>query len=169
MPKSAIYISRKPFHVVELKLKEIHNKKIGDILDKRVKINLPVIEKDASIQSLLSILAARDHVWIIEKKGSRRVVGVVTEKDMLRLLAPTRLPKYVFGKKYSVSIEYGTATKAEDVMCKQLITCSPDDKVGDALQKMVNAGLRRLPVIDDEEIVGEITAHYIIQILLGKR
>jgi len=154
---------------VELKLKEIHNKKIGDILDKRVKINLPVIEKGASIQSLLYILAARDHVWVIEKKGSRKVVGVITEKDMLRLLAPAHLPKYVFGKKYSVSIEHGTATEAEDVMCKQLITCSPDDKVGDVLQKMVNAGLRRLPVIDDEEIVGEITAHYIIQILLGKR
>jgi len=154
---------------VELKLKEIHDKKIRDILDERAKINLPVIEKDASIQSLLTILAARDHVWAVDKKGSRKVVGVVTEKDMLRLLAPARLPKYVFGKKYGVSIEYGTATKVEDVMCKQLITCSPDDNVGDALQKMVNAGLRRLPVIDGDEIVGEITAHYIIQILLGKR
>ena len=53
---------------MELKLKEIHDKKIRDILDERAKINLPVIEKDANIQSLLSILAARDHVWVIEEK-----------------------------------------------------------------------------------------------------
>lgn len=154
---------------MEFKLKEIHGKKIEEILDERAKINLPLMEKDATIQCLLSVLAARDHVWVTDEKGSKKIVGVITEKDMLRLLAPARLPKYVFGKKYGISIEHGTATMAEDVMCKQLITCSPDDKVGDALRKMTNAGLRRLPVISDGEIIGEITAHYIIQILLGKR
>lgn len=154
---------------MELKLREIHEKKIKDILDKRLTLNLPILERSASISSLLSILAARDHVWVVEERGSRKVVGVITEKDILRLLSPARLPKYVFGKKYGVSIEYGTATKADDIMCGQLITCSPEDKVGDALQKMVNAGLRRLPVMKGDEIIGEITAHYIIQILLGKR
>ena len=160
---------QKTFHSVELKLRELHEKKIKDILDKRLALNLPILERSASISSLLSILAARDHVWVVEERGSRKVVGVITEKDILRLLSPARLPKYVFGKKYGVSIEYGTANITEDVMCGQLITCSPEDKVGDALQKMVNAGLRRLPVMKGDEIIGEITAHYIIQILLGKR
>ncbi len=154
---------------MELKLKELHEKKVENILDKRLMINLPLLEKDASISSLLSVLAARDHVWIVEEKGSKKVIGIITEKDILRLLAPATLPKYVFGKKYGVSIEYGTATKASDIMCRQLIKCSPEDKVGDVLKKMVNAGLRRLPVVKDGEIIGEITAHYIIQILLGKR
>jgi len=34
---------------------------------------------------------------------------------------------------------------------------------------MVNAGLRRLPVVKKDEIVGEITLHHILQVLLGKR
>jgi predicted transcriptional regulator len=154
---------------VELNLKELHEKKIEEILDERVRINLPLIEKDTTIEHLLLVLAARDHVWVVDGKGSKKIIGIVTEKDMLRLLSPTRLPKYVFGKKYGISIEYGTANITEDVMCRRLITCSPDDKVGDILDKMVDTGLRRLPVIRDGEIIGEITAHYIIQILLGKR
>ena len=154
---------------VDTEIKNLHEKKISDILDERIKWNLPLLEKNASVQSVLSILTARDHIWVVEEKKSKKVVGVITEYDILRLLAPARLPKYVFGKKYGVSIEYGTAKKAEDVMCKQVIKCSPDEKVGDVLSRMVNAGLRRLPVIENDEIVGEITAHYIIQILLGKR
>jgi len=154
---------------VELKLKELHEKKVGDILDEKLRWNLPLLEKDADIECLLSVMASRDHVWVVEKKNSRKIVGVVTENDILRLLSPTILPKYVFGSKYGVSIEHGTAKKVEDIMCGQLIKCEPDDKVGDVLRKMVNSGLRRLPVVEDGEIVGEITARYIIQILLKKR
>jgi len=150
-------------------LKELHEKKIKDILDKKQVWNLPLVEKDANIQEVLSILTARDHVWVVEEKGKRKICGVITESDILRLIAPHRLPKYVFGKRYSVSLHHGTARKACDVMHKQIITCSPEDKVGEALLRMVNAGLRRLPVVENDEIVGEITTHYIIQILLGKR
>lgn len=152
-----------------INLKELHEKKVKDIIDERVKWNLPLLEKDAKIQSVLSILAARDHIWIVEEKGGKKLVGIITENDILKLLSPARLPKYVFGKKYGISIEYGTAKKAEDIMCKHIIKCSPEEKVGNVLQKMVNAGLRRLPIVENGEIIGEITTHYIIQILLGKR
>jgi len=150
-------------------LKELHEKKVKDILDEKQIWNLPMIEKNASIEEVLSILTARDHVWIVEEKGSKRLCGVITESDVLRLIAPPRLPKYVFGRKYSVSLQHGTAKKAEDVMHRQLIKCSPEDKIGEVLMRMVNAGLRRLPVVEGDEIVGEITVHYILQILLGKR
>lgn len=139
---------------MELKLKEIHDKKIRDILDERAKINLPVIEKDASIQSLLSILAARDHVWVIEEKGSRKVMGVVTEKICCacwRLLAcPNMFSGKIrrFNRIWDCHQGGGCDVQTADNML-------PDDKVGDALQKMVNAGLRRLPVIDGDEIVGK--------------
>lgn len=150
-------------------LKELHERKVKDILDEKQIWNLPMIEKNANIEEVLSILTARDHVWIVEEKGSKKLCGVITESDVLRLIAPPRLPKYVFGKKYSVSLQHGTAKKAEDVMHRQLIKCSPEDKIGEVLTRMVNSGLRRLPVVEGDEIVGEITVHYILQILLGKR
>jgi predicted transcriptional regulator len=105
---------------------------------------------------------------VIEVKGKNKLCGVITESDVLRLLAPTRLPRYTFGKRYSISLLYGTAKKASDIMHKRVMKCSLEDKVGDALARMVNAGVRRLPVVKDDEIVGEITIHYILQKLLGK-
>lgn len=147
----------------------MHAKKIREIIDEKQIWNLPLLERDAGIEKVMAILTARDHIWIVEKKGSRKLVGVITESDIIRLLAPARLPKYVFGKRYGISLQHGTAKKAEDIMCWQLMKCSLDDKVGDVLMKMANAHLRRLPVMKDDEIVGEITAHYILQILLGKR
>lgn len=150
-------------------LEGLHKKKVMDILDEKQRWNLPIAEKEADIKDILSILSGRDHVWIVEKKDSRKLCGVVTEKDVLRLLAPSRLPKYMFGKRHSISFMHGTARKAKDIMTKHIIKCSPADSVGDALMRMVNAGLRRLPVVENDEIVGEITVHYIIQILLGKR
>ena len=95
--------------------------------------------------------------------------GVITESDVLHLIAPPRLPKYVFGRKYGISLQHGTARKAEDIMHRQLIKCTLNDKIGDVLRRMVNAGLRRLPVVENDEIVGEVTVHYLLQILLGKR
>ncbi len=148
---------------------EIHEKKIKDIIDKKQIWNLPMVEKDADVETVLSILTSRDHVWVVEERGSKKLCGLITESDILRLIAPPRLPKYVFGKKYSISLQYGTARKASDIMHKQLITCSPDDDVGNVLARMVNAMIRRCPVVENGEIVGEITVHYILQILLGKR
>lgn len=146
----------------------MHERRIEDILDEKQIWNLPIVEKDADIEDVLSILTARDHVWVVEKKGNKKLCGVITESDILRLIAPHRLPKYVFGKKYSISLHYGTARKARDIMHKHLIKCSPEDKIGEVLLRMVNAGLRRLPVVENDELIGEITVHYILQILLGK-
>ena len=151
-----------------VKLKELHEKNIKDILDKKQVWNLPLVEKDANIQEVLSILTASDHVWVVEEKGKRKICGVITESDVLYLLAPPRVPRYTFGKRHSISLLYKTARKAKDIMCKRVARCSLDDKVGDTLTKMVNSGLRRLPIVENDEIIGEITVHYILQKLLGK-
>ncbi|MCD6481350.1 MAG: CBS domain-containing protein [Thermoplasmata archaeon] len=157
----------KRYHIVNLQ--ELHEKKVRDILDDKQMWNLPMVEKDADIETVLSILTSRDHVWVVEKRGGKKLCGIITESDILRLISPTRLPKYVFGKKYSISLQYGTARRASDIMHKQLITCSPDETIGNVLMRMVNARVRRCPVVENDEIMGEITVHYILQILLGKR
>jgi CBS domain-containing protein len=48
-------------------------------------------------------------------------------------------------------------------MCHRVIDCGPDDKIIDALMKMVRYKLRRLPVVKDHKIVGELTLHQLIR------
>jgi len=42
------------------------------------------------------------------------------------------------------------------------ITCIPDDKIVDVLQKMVRHGIRRVAVVVDSKLVGEITLRHLI-------
>ncbi len=156
-------------YICIVELKELHEKKVKDILDKKQILNLPLLGKEVSIEEVFTVLTARDHVWIVAEKGSKKLAGIITESDILRSLAPPRLPKYVFGRQHGISFQYGTVKTAEDIMHKQLFTCSLDDNIGKVLLRMINSGLRRLPVVEKDEIVGEITIHHILQILLGKR
>ncbi|MEA2053514.1 MAG: CBS domain-containing protein [Candidatus Thermoplasmatota archaeon] len=137
----------------ELKCKQLMNKKTWD---------LPLIERKKDINEVLSILCGRSHVWVVEDMESKELVGVITEHDILSTLAPPKLPPYIFGIPDIRSFHYGTAKIAEDIMSKKPITCDPEDKVLDALLKMIRCGIRRLPIVKDKKIIGELTLHHLI-------
>jgi CBS domain-containing protein len=80
---------------------------------------------------------------IVEDKETRRLVGLVTDRDLvLRMVAEGRDTK---------------TTKAEEVMSLKLVTCHADDDVQEALDAMSENQLRRIPVVDDKNrIIGII-------------
>ena len=53
----------------------------------------------------------------------------------------------------------------EGIMSTPVMTVSPDDSTGDAAALMVKYDVSRLPVIDDEKIVGIIDRHDILKAL----
>jgi len=143
-------------------ISDFYELKVNQLMDKRV-WDLPIIEKDDDIYHVLAILGGRNHIWVVVDKKDKELVGIITEHDVLSILAPKHFPSYVFGMPNVSSIQHGTAKKAEDIMSNRIITCSPDDKILDALMKMVKYKLRRLPVVEDKHIVGELTLHQLIR------
>jgi predicted transcriptional regulator len=143
-------------------ISDFYELKVSQLMDKRV-WDLPLIEKNDDIHHVLSILGGRNHIWVVENKDDKELVGIITEHDVLSVLTPKKFPSYVFGIPDISSIKHGTAKTAEDVMCHKVINCNPDDKIIDALMKMVKYNLRRLPVTDVKKIVGELTLHQLIR------
>jgi predicted transcriptional regulator len=141
---------------------DFYELKVNQLMDKRV-WDLPIIGEDEDISHVLSILGARNHIWVVKDKEDKELAGIITEHDVLSILAPKDFPTYVFGIPDISSIQHGTAKKAEDIMCQRIITCGPDDKIIDALMKMVKYKLRRLAVLKDKKIVGELTLHQLIR------
>jgi predicted transcriptional regulator len=141
---------------------EFYELKVEQLMDKRV-WDLPIVEKKEDVHHILNILGARNHIWVIEDKQQKELVGVITEHDVLSVLAPKDFPSYVFGMPNMRSIQHGTAKTAEDIMHQKVITCESDEKIVDVLEKMTNHGLRRLPVLDGKKIIGEITLHQLIR------
>ena len=143
-------------------IKDFYELKVSQLMDKRV-WDLPLIEENEDIHHVLSILGARNHIWVIKNKNNKELLGIITEHDVLSILAPKHFPSYVFGMPDIRSIQHGTANTAGDVMAKKIIMCDPDEKIIDALMRMVKFKLRRLPVVKDKIIVGELTLHQLIR------
>ena len=136
--------------------------KVKQLMDKRV-WDLPLIEGDDSIHHVLNILSGRNHIWVVKDKEEKELVGIIPEHDVLSILAPKNLPSYVFGMPDIKSIYHGTARTAGDVMCTRLVTCQEDDKIQHVLETMTKHRLRRLPVVEDKKIIGELTLHQLIR------
>jgi len=141
---------------------DFYELKVKQLMDKRV-WDLPIIEEDDSIHHVLNILGARNHIWVVKDKKEKELVGIVTEHDVLSILAPKKFPSYVFGMPDIKSIYHGTAKTAGDVMCVRLVTCNKDDKIKHVLETMTKHRLRRLPVVEDKKIIGELTLHQLIR------
>lgn len=137
----------------EIPAKEIMDKRVGD---------LSLIEKNASIDRVLSILTESDHVWVVESRGSKKLVGIITEHDILDIFSPRKKVSY-FGLPNKKALHYETFEKAGHIMSRNPIRCSPDERVKDALNKMVVHRIRRIPVVENDEIAGEITLNHLIK------
>ena len=103
-------------------ISDFYELKVSQLMDKRV-WDLPLIEKKDDIHHVLSILGGRNHIWVINNKDDKELVGVITEHDVLSILAPKKFPSYVFGMPDISSIKHGTAKTAEDVMSHRVINC----------------------------------------------
>jgi predicted transcriptional regulator len=141
---------------------EFYELRVKQLMDKRV-WDLPIVGKKEDIHHILNILGARNHIWVVNDKENRELVGVITEHDALSVLAPKEFPSYVFGMPDIRSIQHGTVKTAEDIMHRKVISCGPDDKIIDVLEKMTIHRLRRLSVLEDKKIIGELTLHQLIR------
>ncbi len=148
---------KKPHGDIQYVLKHFYKVPVENIMDSDV-WNMPMAPKDSSIEEILSIMTARRHVWIMDKKGSMKVIGVITEKDLLEVMAPKRIQPYVIGGIDTRSLLLGNVRTAEDIMCRRLVVAHPQETVEEVLDRMKSYKLRRLPVVDSKHnLVGEIT------------
>jgi predicted transcriptional regulator len=135
----------------ELPIAKLMNNNFGDI---------SIIQKDAPIENVLSILDGRSHVWVVNSIEKRDLVGIITRQDVLHILAPPRKYYNVF----SVPKQYihGTCGMAEDVMTKDPVSCKPNESVVQILVKMMRHRVRRIAVVEKNVFVGEITIRHLI-------
>lgn len=80
---------------------------------------------------------------VVENDSNKRLIGIVTDRDLaLRVVGESR---------------NADTTQVAEVMTRNPVTCSPDDKLNDALMSMSQYQLRRMPVVDASgQIVGII-------------
>lgn len=97
---------------------------------------------------------------VVDSKGE--LVGIVSEADLLPIetrpdprTQATPIPPTAGGAPRVVS----------DVMTKRVLTVAPDAEVSQAARMMIEAEVKRLPVMDGERVVGIVSRRDLIKVI----
>jgi CBS domain-containing protein len=105
--------------------------------------NVLTIEPTASLGDAVATLARHRVGALVVLGPDRRVIGILSERDIVRALA-----------------ERGAGVLAEPlapVMTRKVVTCSQSDTVGALMERMTTGKFRHLPVIEQDQLVGIVS------------
>jgi CBS domain-containing protein len=91
---------------------------------------------------------------VVDEAG--RLVGMITEKDLLRIVAHAPEPQNVAGR-------------VADFMTRDVQTISPDMDVYYVAGLFLNVSFRRFPVVENGRLVGAITRFDILRVVRANR
>lgn len=107
------------------------------------------IEPHASLGSVVRLLAEKRIGAALVLGADRRIVGIVSERDIVRVLA-----------------ERGAAVLEEPVsqtMTRKVSTCNESETVSNIMERMTDGKFRHVPVVDDGRLVGIVSIGDIVK------
>jgi len=138
-------------------IKDLYELNVQDIM-KTTKRGIPFVEKNADVSLILSTLNKKKHVWVVDSKENLHVLGVITESDTLMLFSPPYTSMQFFDKPTLQSLQYGLSTTAEEIMSKDPIKVSPEEKIKDIIIMMKQHKVKQMPVVDEnDKLLGEVS------------
>ena len=122
---------------------------VRDIMQKKV----ITIELQKTVQNAAVILKEKHISFLVVVKDSKPV-GVISERDIVRKVVAENVdPK---------------STQLEVIMSKNFKWVEPNASIESAVQKMLNNNIRRLVVLEDENLAGVITQTDLTEFLRSK-
>jgi CBS domain-containing protein len=123
----------------------------------------PYIEENAGWAVFLKKLSLRAHAWVVNNTEEMKVVGVVTEHDMLRsIIPPGQKKERMFGVPRAEILHKESIV--QDIMTHNPVVCSPEETVADVLKKFSSFNIRRLAVVDENKrLLGEVTIQRLLK------
>ena len=131
------------------------------IIERRMTKNPVTCSPDMSIQDA-SDLMAREHVHrlpVLDKGG--RLVGVISEKDILKAAPSPASTLSAYETNYLLS-----KLTVKKIMSRNPVTVTKDTTVEDAATMMVDQDLSCLPVLEDGKLVGIVSKSDLFKMLL---
>ena len=123
--------------------------KVRDIMQK----NVITIEKTKKAQDAAIILKDKEISFLVVVNDNKPI-GIVSERDIVR--------KIVADNKESQS------TPLETIMSNNFKWVEPNASIESAVQKMLNNNIRRLVVLENDELAGVITQTDLTEFLRSK-
>ena len=92
----------------------------------------------------------------------RELVGIITSVDILRYFGTSK----VFERMRSYRVDEAMSVGVEEIMTRDVLTVVPDTDVGEVAGLMRERGCGGIPVVDGGELVGIMTEHDMLELLI---
>jgi CBS domain-containing protein len=93
-----------------------------------------------------------DSIGLVVVRGEEPLVGVVSERDIVRAVAE------------GADLE---SDRAGDVMALETVSVGADASVAEASRLMVEGGMRHLPVMKGDKVVGVVSMRDVLAVHMG--
>jgi CBS domain-containing protein len=105
--------------------------------------NVSTVNARASVQEIAEQMRHEGLGCLVIVDGERRPIGVVTDRDLaVRVLSAGRRAK---------------EATAASVMSTPLVTVTPSDPIETVIERMRTHGVRRVPVVREQQVVGIVS------------
>ncbi len=108
-----------------------------------------IISSEKSVKDCASLMVKKEVGSVLVKDGDR-LLGIVTEKDIVHKVVALKLKP--------------EKTPVSDIMTTKVVTIKPDQDLYEVMVEMAERKIRRLPVLHNGKIVGMLTVRDILKI-----
>jgi CBS-domain-containing membrane protein len=144
-----------------------HYVRVGEMMMTQV----PTVQSEASLAEVVDLLVSHARRRVVVVDGDRRVVGIITDGDLIKRATATERTSLV--QLLAHRLPLGQSDKfhlsrrtAAEVMTSPVITVTPDTSLSEALHLLLTHRIKRLPVVDaDGRLVGLVGRGGVLQAL----
>lgn len=123
--------------------------KVRDLMTR----DIVTVRQDTPVYEAMRVLVDNDITGLPVVGDDMTLLGIVTEKDMLRLL-------------YEEHVEN---QPVERFMTRAVVSFGEDDTIIDVCECLINNNFRRVPILSDGKLVGILSRGDIIKYILALR
>ena len=109
------------------------------------------ISPESNLKKAAELMLKKKVGGLVVTKNNN-LVGIITEKDLVRIVAKGKNPEKILVK---------------DTMNKRVRVIAPKEDIYDAILRMRKKDVRRLPVLDKKRLIGLLTVKDILRIQPG--
>ncbi len=136
------------------------------------------VKKDTDLSELGKTFLDKkeDFALVVEEDG--RLIGIITETDLIfqekKIHIPTFftfLDSFIFFEdvnRFNEELKKISATKAEELMTRKLITVTPSASIDEVATIMVEKKLHHIPVIENDKPIGVVTKEGLLLAYLNR-
>ena len=138
---------------------------VRDLMTQRVHRVYP----DTPVSELLDLIARHELKAVPVVGDKREVLGMVSERDLLRFLLPQVVQTGTGEPQELKELEQSLQeTPVREIMSRSVMCISEDQSLAELASIMVNKDIERLPVVSEGKLTGFLTRSDILRKVFGK-